>query len=383
MIYPENAPTLPAQTKLEMVDLKRQYQRLKPEFDQALASVIAATAFINGPDVKLFSDSLSQYLGGAQVIPCANGTDALQLVLMAFNFPAGAEVLVPAFNYVAAAETVAFMGLKPVFVDVEPGTFNLDVESASRAITPQTVAIMAVHLFGQCANMEAILQLAEKHQLKVIEDNAQAIGATYKGQQAGTLGNVGTTSFFPSKNLGCWGDGGAIYTHDTTLAAHLRMLANHGQAKKYTYEKVGINSRLDTLQAAVLRVKLPHLDDFTARRQAAAHYYDQHLAQIPGLQVPIRNPDSTHVFHQYCILLPVGKDRNQVQEELKQMGVPTMVYYPSPLHLQQAFAYLGYQQGSFPVAEGLCKRILALPIHTEFAQGEQAYIVAALKQILP
>lgn len=375
-----------AQTdKIEMVDLKRQYHRLKPQFDSAISEVLENTAFINGPQVGHFATELASYLNVDYVIPCANGTDALQLVLMAYGFPAGSEVIVPSFNYVAAAETVVFMGLKPVFVEVDPDTFNIDVASAEKAITAKTVAIMAVHLFGQCADMDQVLALAKAKNLVVIEDNAQAIGSEYvlsagPARKAGAMGNVGTTSFFPSKNLGCMGDGGAVYTQDADLAQKIKMLANHGQKTKYHYEMVGINSRLDTLQAAILRVKLEHLDDFAARRQAAASVYDSILSSSTKIQIPVRQPKSTHVFHQYT--LKVQGDRNALQLRLKEAGIPSMIYYPRPLHIQAAFGYLGYKEGDFPISEQLCRQVISLPIHTEFLPGEPEMIAEKVLEFL-
>lgn len=375
-----------AQTdKIEMVDLKRQYHRLKDEIDIAISEVLESTAFINGPQVGFFAQELAAYLDVPHVIPCANGTDALQLVLMAYNFPAGSEVIVPSFNYVAAAETVAFMGLKPVFVDVDSDTFNIDVTSAEKAITAKTAALMAVHLFGQCADMDRVLALAKSRNLVVIEDTAQAIGATYHVnnvsiKRSGALAHVGTTSFFPSKNLGCMGDGGAVYTSDPDLAARIKMLANHGQKTKYQYELVGINSRLDTLQAAILRVKLTHLDDFAARRQAAAGIYDAILGSSDRVRIPARQPKSTHVFHQYT--LKVEGDRNALQQRLKEAGIPSMIYYPKVLHLQDAFGYLGYKPGDFPVSEALSSQVLSLPIHTEFRPGEPEMIAERVLELL-
>ncbi|WP_343049813.1 DegT/DnrJ/EryC1/StrS family aminotransferase [Rufibacter quisquiliarum] len=372
--------------QLQMVDLKGQYQRLKPQIDAAMQAVVDSTAFINGPQVKEFSQHLAQYLQANHVIPCANGTDALQIALMALDLPAGGEVIVPAFNYVATAEVIALLGLKPVFVDVLPDTFCLDPDRVRAAITDKTVAIMPVHLFGQCAPMEEIMDLAIAQELFVIEDNAQAIGAEYIDAEggtsfAGTIGHVGTTSFFPSKNLGCMGDGGAIFTQDEELAVVLQQIANHGQHKKYHYSRVGVNSRLDTLQAALLDVKLQHLDDFILRRQKAAMNYDSAFVEVEGIKIPTLAPYSSHVFHQYTVQVSAGK-RDALKAHLQEQGIPSMVYYPVPLHLHDAYAYLGYQAGDFPVAEGLCHTVLSLPMHTELTQEQQQYIANAVIEFL-
>ncbi len=368
--------------KLEMVDLKRQYQRLKPEIDAAMAEVLAQTAFINGPQVKAFATELAAYLRCNHVVPCANGTDALQIVLMALGLEPGDEVIVPAFNYVATAEVIGLLKLKPVFCEVHPELFTLDLASAEAALTGRTRAIMPVHLFGQCAPMEEVLAFARQHNLYVVEDNAQAIGAEVlvqgQWQRAGTVGTAGTTSFFPSKNLGCMGDGGAVYLNDDALAERIRMMANHGQRQKYSYELIGCNSRLDTLQAALLRVKLQHLPQFTQTRQAAASRYDELLQGLPGLHTPVRAAHSTHVFHQYT-LRAEGGQRAALQAHLQAAGIPTMIYYPSPLHLQGAFAYLGYGPGSFPVAERLSGEVFSLPIHSEITEEEVAYIATQVR----
>jgi dTDP-4-amino-4,6-dideoxygalactose transaminase len=379
-----STPTLPVE-KLEMVDLKRQYARLKPEIDAAMAEVLAQTAFINGPQVKAFAAELGNYLGAKHVVPCGNGTDALQIVLMALGLEPGDEVIVPAFNYVATAEVIALLKLKPVFCEVDPIYFTLDLASAEAAITPRTRGIMPVHLFGQCANMDAIVALAKKHTLYIIEDNAQAIGAQVNidntWHRAGLVGAAGTTSFFPSKNLGCMGDGGAVYLNDDDLAERIRMMANHGQRKKYAYEIIGCNSRLDTLQAALLRVKLQYLDSFTATRQQAAAWYDERLQGVDGLHMPARAAYSTHVFHQYTVRIEGGR-RAALQAALQEVGVPSMIYYPSPLHMQEAFRYLGYGQGSFPVAERLSNEVMSLPIHSEITEEEVDYIAKAVKYAL-
>ncbi|GGK71060.1 DegT/DnrJ/EryC1/StrS family aminotransferase [Rufibacter glacialis] len=368
--------------QLQMVDLKGQYQRLKPQIDAAMQAVVESTAFINGPQVKTFAQNLAHYLQVPHVIPCANGTDALQIALMALDLPAGGEVIVPAFNYVATAEVIALLGLKPVFVDVLPDTFCLDPAKARLAVTEKTVAIMPVHLFGQCAPMEEIMDLAIAQEMFVIEDNAQAIGAQYVDAQgatslAGTIGHIGTTSFFPSKNLGCMGDGGAIFTQDIDLAATLQQIANHGQHKKYHYSRVGVNSRLDTLQAALLDVKLTHLDDFIFRRQKAAGVYDAYFAEVPHIRIPALAPYSSHVFHQYTLQVP-AEQRDALKAYLQEKGIPSMVYYPVPLHLHEAYAYLGYKAGDFPISEGLCHTVISLPMHTELTEEQQAFIAEAV-----
>ncbi|AKQ45252.1 Pleiotropic regulatory protein [Rufibacter radiotolerans] len=368
--------------QFQMVDLKGQYQRLKSAIDAAMQAVVDSTAFINGPEVKTFSENLGQYLQAAHVIPCGNGTDALQIALMALDLPAGGEVLVPAFNYVATAEVIALLGLKPVFVDVLPDTMCLDPAKARLAVTEKTVAIMPVHLFGQCAPMEEIMDLALAQELFVIEDNAQAIGAQYVDAEggttfAGTIGHVGTTSFFPSKNLGCMGDGGAIFTQEEELASIIRQIANHGQQKKYHYSRIGVNSRLDTLQAALLNVKLQHLDDFILRRQKAAAFYDAHFAEVDQIKIPALAPYSSHVFHQYTLQVPADQ-RDALKTYLQEKGIPSMVYYPVPLHLHEAYAYLGYKTGDFPVSESLCERVISLPMHTELTEEQQTLIAEAV-----
>ncbi|ALJ00297.1 DegT/DnrJ/EryC1/StrS family aminotransferase [Rufibacter tibetensis] len=368
--------------QLQMVDLKGQYQRLKTQIDAAMQAVVDSTAFINGPQVKTFAGNLSKYLQVNHVIPCANGTDALQIALMALDLPAGGEVIVPAFNYVATAEVIALLGLKPVFVDVLPDTFCIDPAKARLAVTEKTMAIMPVHLFGQCAPMEEIMDLAIAQELFVIEDNAQAIGAQYVDAEggtsfAGTIGHIGTTSFFPSKNLGCMGDGGAIFTQDIDLASTLQQIANHGQHKKYHYSRVGVNSRLDTLQAALLDVKLTQLDDFIYRRQKAAGVYDAYFAEVAQIKIPALATYSSHVFHQYTLQVPADQ-REALKSHLQEKGIPSMVYYPAPLHLHEAYGYLGYKAGDFPVSEELCGKVISLPMHTELTEEQQQYIAEAV-----
>ena len=355
--------------KIQMVDLKSQYEAIKPEIDAAIQEVISNTAFINGPPVKSFQKELEEYLGVKHVIPCANGTDALQIAMMALGLKPGDEVITADFTYVATAEVIALLGLKPVLVDVNPDTFDIDLKALEKAITPKTRAIVPVHLFGQCADMNAIMKLAHTHKLFVIEDTAQAIGADYTlsngiTQKAGTIGTVGCTSFFPSKNLGCYGDGGAIYTNDEELAKKIRMIANHGQSVQYVHDSIGVNSRLDSIQAAILRVKLKRLDQYAAARNKAASYYDQAFANNPKIQTPVRARNSTHVFHQYTLVLK-DTDRTRLREFLSQHDIPAMIYYPIPLHLQKAYLDTRYPEGHFKVTEKLCASVISLPMHTE------------------
>lgn len=362
-----------------MVDLFTQYQNIKLEIDQAILKVIEKSAFINGFAVKEFADNLAKYVQTKHVIPCANGTDALQIAFSALDLPKDAEFIVPSFNYVAAVEVGAFLGYKPVFVESLEGFYNIDTTKIEQAITTKTKVIVAVHLFGQCADMDAIMEIAEKHNLYVIEDTAQAIGAKYTQKNgeiksAGTMGHIGTTSFFPSKNLGCMGDGGAIFTDDDQLAQKMRCIANHGQAVKYTYKMIGINSRLDTMQASILDVKLKHLDKYIEARQKCADFYDNFFKNHSKIKIPVRNPQSTHVFHQYTLTLDESIDRNDLQKKLQEKGVPTMIYYPSPLHLQEAYAYLAWKKGSLPIAEKLSENVLSLPIHTEMNEEMLGYI---------
>ena len=367
-----------ATKKIQMVDLKSQYDRIKTEIDEAIQHVINTTAFINGPEVKVFQAELEKYLGVKHVIPCANGTDALQIAMMALGLKPGDEVITADFTYVATAEVIALLGLKPVLVDVHPETFDIDIKAVERAITPKTKAIVPIHLFGQCADMEALLALAKKHKLFVIEDTAQALGADYtfadgSKHKAGTMGTVGTTSFFPSKNLGCYGDGGAIFTNDDELAKKIRMIANHGQSIQYVHDSIGVNSRLDSLQAAILRVKLKYLDQYAAARQKAAAYYDSAFAVQPHIRTPKRMKNSTHVFHQYTLCL-VDADRAKLREYLSARDIPAMIYYPIPLHKQKAYLDPSHKPGDFPVTEKLCASVLSLPIHTEMDEETLKYI---------
>lgn len=365
-----------------MVDLQGQYLRAKDEIDAAMAQVLTSAAFIQGPEVQSFAKALATYTGAGAVIPCANGTDALQIAMMALDFKPGDEVILPVHTYVATAEVIALLGLTPVFTEVDADTFNIDVAQIEEKITPRTVAIVPVHLYGQCADMEPLLKLAARHQLHVIEDVAQALGAVYTfsdgtRKRAGTMGSIGTTSFFPSKNLGCYGDGGALLTNDATLAEKIRMIANHGQKAKYHHDLVGINSRLDTLQAAILEVKLKYLDDYERRRNEAAAYYDANLAGLPPIVTPKRAQNSTHVFHQYTLKVKSGRDA--LKNHLEKNGIPTMIYYPVPLHLQKAYRRSGFDEGSFPITEALSQTVISLPIHTEMNEEQLAYICRVIQ----
>lgn len=378
----DKIPFLCTMKGLQMVDLQTQYQQIKPEIDAAIARVLQKGVFIGGEEVQAFATELGQFLGATHVIPCANGTDALQIALMALGLQPGDEVITPSFTYIATTEVIALLGLTPVFVEVDPATFCIDPAAIEAAITPRTKAIVPVHLYGQAANMEAIMQLAHKHQLFVVEDNAQAIGAHYTfadGTQAqtGTIGHIGCTSFFPSKNLGCYGDGGALYTQDAQLAEKIRMIANHGQKIKYVHEVVGCNSRLDALQAAILRVKLQKLNSYIAARQAVAAAYDAAFQDVSGLSIPARNSNSTHVFHQYTLKVNKGQ-REALQQHLQVLGVPTMIYYPIPAHKQHMFAQFGVSNLSLPVSEVLCTKVLSLPIHTEMLPEQQQYIIESV-----
>jgi dTDP-4-amino-4,6-dideoxygalactose transaminase len=373
-------------SKIQMVDLLGQYQKIKSEVDSAVLNVIQSSAYINGPEVKEFQKELENYLGAKHVIPCANGTDALQIAMMALGLQPGDEVITASFTYVATAEVIALLKLTPVLVDVYPDTFDINIEAIEKAITPKTKAIVPVHLFGQCANMEAIMKIAEKHKLYVIEDTAQAIGAEYtfsngKKQKAGTIGTIGCTSFFPSKNLGCFGDGGAIFTNDDELAKKLRMIANHGQSVQYVHDEIGVNSRLDSIQAAILRIKLRHLDEYAAARNKAADFYDKAFANHPKIKTPARVKNSTHVFHQYTLQLN-GVDRQALRDHLQAKGIPSMIYYPIPLHMQKAYTDKRYTPGMFPVTEQLCSCVLSLPMHTELDNETLTFITQSVLEFL-
>ena len=372
--------------KIQMVDLQTQYQRIKEDIDHGIQAVIDSASFIKGPVVSEFQQNLEVYTGAKHVIPVGNGTDALQIALMALGLKPGDEVITPTFTFIATAEVVALLGLKPVVVDVDWDTMNISVEAVRKAITPNTKAIVPVHLFGQCADMEALIQIARENNLFIVEDACQAIGAVYTfsdgtQKQAGTMGEIGCTSFFPSKNLGCYGDGGAIFTNNDTLAAKMRAIANHGMVVRYYHDSVGVNSRLDSIQAAVLNAKLPHLNEYIAARQAAAEYYDTAFANHPNILIPTRSTHSTHVFHQYTLRL-VDIDREMLRNRLAEAGIPAMIYYPVPLHLQKAYQDARYQAGEFPVAERLAACVLSLPMHTELDEEQLAYITTHVLEAL-
>lgn len=369
--------------KIQMVDLLSQYDHIKEEIDQALTDVVRSSWYVGGPDVREFQNELQNHLEVKHVIPCANGTDALQIALMALNLKRGDEVIVPAFTYVASAEAIALLGLTPILVDVDPKTFNIDLNSFKNAITPATKAVIPVHLFGQTADMEEVMKIAEEHKLYVIEDAAQSINSkrTFSDgskKYSGTIGHIGTTSFFPSKNLGCFGDGGAIFTNDDQLAAKIRMVANHGSDKRYYHDEIGVNSRLDSIQAAVLRIKLRKLNDYTRARQEAASKYDSAFEDNPNLIIPFRDPNSTHVFHQYT--LKYSGDRDGLQKHLNDLEIPAMIYYPLPLHEQKAYKSDRYSTGDFPVTEKLCKEVISLPMHTELTDEQIDFITSAVNK---
>jgi UDP-2-acetamido-2-deoxy-ribo-hexuluronate aminotransferase len=368
--------------KIMMVDLKGQYEKIKPEIDAAVLEVIDSTAFINGPAVNKLQKDLENYLHVKHVIPCANGTDALQVSMMALDLKPGDEVITTSFTFIATAEVIALLGLTPVLVDVLPDTFNIDPAAIERAITPKTKAIVPVHLFGQAADMEAIMEIAEKHNLHVIEDNCQAIGADYifkdgSRKKAGTISIVGCTSFFPSKNLGCYGDGGAVFTNNDDLATKLRQIVNHGMTVRYYHDMIGVNSRLDSIQAAILDIKLARLDEYAASRNKAAAWYDMAFANHPKLKTPVRSKNSTHVFHQYT-LVTNGVDRAKLIEFLNEKGIPAMIYYPVPLHMQKAYLDPRYKEGDFPVTEMLCKSVFSLPMHTELDEEQLQHITSSV-----
>lgn len=369
--------------KIEMVDLKGQYAKIQKEIDEVVLQTIRDATFINGPQVAEFTKNLSVYLDDAFVIPCANGTDALQIAMMALELEPGDEIIVPSFTYVATAEVIGLLNLRPVMVDVDPLHFNITRENIEQAITSKTRAIVPVHLFGQCADMEPILTLAKQYNLFVIEDTAQAIGAVYTfsdgtKKQAGTMGDIGCTSFFPSKNLGCYGDGGAIYTHNPKLAEKIKMISNHGQIKKYVHKYIGVNSRLDTIQAAILNIKLKNLDNYSNDRKNAADTYDKLLAGMNELVTPIRVNYSTHVFHQYTMQVKNGK-RDALKKHLEAAGIPAMIYYPIPLNEQEAFKTIGSVIGTLNVTEELCRSVLSLPMHTELTEDQQEFIAGHIQ----
>ncbi|MFT4722810.1 MAG: UDP-2-acetamido-2-deoxy-ribo-hexuluronate aminotransferase [Flavobacteriales bacterium] len=371
---------------IQMVNLVSQYEKIQTEVDQKILDVVRSSQYINGPEVKLFAEELSRFLGVKHVIPCANGTDALQIAMMALGLKPGDEVITASFTYIATVEVIGLLGLVPVLVEVDPETFNLDVNAFEAAITENTKAVVPVHLYGQCANMEEILRIAKKHDLKVIEDAAQAVDATYTfsngdAVKAGCMGDVGTTSFFPSKNLGCYGDGGAIFTNNDELAISIRQIANHGQTVRYHHDNIGVNSRLDSLQAAVLRIKLGHLKEYTAARQFAAAYYDEAFKNETALLTPMRDAKSSHVFHQYTIKTR-GLDRNEMQSFLASKNVPSMIYYPIPVHNQKAYMDERYDTVDFSNTDALCESVISLPMQTELSEIQLEYIVNTVKKFL-
>ncbi len=366
-----------------MVDLRGQYAKIKEEVDAGIRSVFRTAVFVKGGKVDEFSHDLEQYLGVKHVIPVGNGTDALFIALMALGLRPGDEVVVPAFTFVATAEAAALLGLTPVFADVDPRTFNLSLSSVRRAVTSRTKAILPVHLFGQNADMEALLALAAECKLYVVEDACQSIGAWYtfsdgRKVRSGCMGEVGCTSFFPSKNLGCYGDGGALFTNDDALAAEIRAIANHGMDIRYHHRRIGVNSRLDSVQAAVLQVKLRHLDEYVAARRRASAFYDRAFSQTDRLLTPVCNEASEHVYHQYTIQLPEGVDRDGLRKHLEVRGIPSMVYYPIPLHLQEAYRSPRHKAGDLPVTERLCGSVLSLPMHTELSDKQLEYITRSV-----
>lgn len=372
--------------KIQMVDLRSQYLEIKDEVDKGIQEVIDSCAFINGPAVSNFQKALEQYLGVRHVIPCANGTDALQVSMMALGLQPGDEVITSSFTFIATAEVIALLHLTPVVVDVDPETFNIDPEAIERAITPKTRAIVPVHLFGQAAPMEVIMDIAKRHNLFVVEDNCQAIGADYifndgSVKKAGTIGHIGCTSFFPSKNLGCYGDGGAIFTNDDDLAKQMRSIVNHGMTIRYYHDHVGVNSRLDSIQAAVLKVKLGHLDEYAGKRRKAADWYDKAFAGNPRLKTPARYSKSNHVFHQYTLILN-GVDRKALIEFLGSREIPAMIYYPVPLHFQKAYLDPRYKPGDFPVTEKLCESVFSLPMHTELDDEQLKHITGSVLEFV-
>ncbi len=365
--------------KIQMVDLQGQYQHIKPQINEAFQSILDTAYYIGGPEVKGFQADLEKYLNVKHVIPCANGTDALQIAMMGLGLKPGDEVITVDFTFAATVEVIALLRLTPVLVDVDKATFNMDIDALKKAITPKTKAIVPVHLFGQCANMEAIMAVAKQHNLFVIEDNAQAIGADYtfsdgRKQKSGTMGNVGTTSFFPSKNLGCYGDGGAIFTNDDDLAHTIRGIVNHGMYKRYYHDVVGVNSRLDSLQAAVLQIKLPLLDGYCAARQKAAKFYSEGFADCSKIETPKISDFTTHVFHQYT-LKTNNVNRNALHQHLLDKGIPNAIYYPVALHAQKAYADDRYDEADFKVTNDLCKTVLSLPMHTELEEEQQQFII--------
>ncbi len=371
---------------ITMVDLKSQYQQIKPEVDAAIQDVIDNTAFINGPAVKTFTDNLATYLNVKLVIPTANGTDALQVALMALDVKPGDEVITTNFTFVATVEVIALLGLKPILVDVDPFTFNISVNEIESKITDRTKAIIPVHIFGQAPLMEGILDISKRYNIAVIEDTAQAIGSDYffddgTSAKLGTIGTMGCTSFFPSKNLGCYGDGGAVFTNDDSLAERLRSIVNHGMTVRYYHDHVGVNTRLDSIQAAILNIKLKHLDEYNERRRAAAEFYTKAFSDNEYITPPVESPKSRHIYHQYTLKIN-GVDRNELQKHLQDKGIPSAIYYPVPLHLQKAYVGYGYKEGDFPVTEALSNIVLSLPMHTELDNEQLTYITESVLEFV-
>jgi UDP-2-acetamido-2-deoxy-ribo-hexuluronate aminotransferase len=366
--------------EIQMVDLKTQYDKISNEINEVINSVLKSSSFIKGPDVNLFEEELQRYLGVKHVISCANGTDALQIAMMALGLKQGDEIITTNFTFIASVEVVALLGLKPVLVEPEVGSFNISTKDIEKAITSRTKAIVPVHLFGQCADMGEIMKIADKNNLYVIEDAAQATGAEYllknsNRKKAGTIGQIGTTSFFPSKNLGCYGDGGALFTNDDNLAAKIRSISNHGMKVRYYHDDIGVNSRLDTIQAAILRIKLKNLDIYNKSRKDAANFYDNALSGCPAITVPERMGFSSHIFHQYTLKIQNNK-RQELKEYLDTRKIPSMIYYPIPLHRQKAFSYLGYKEGDFPITEKLCNEVISLPMHPDLDHEQLEYITS-------
>lgn len=373
--------------KIQMVDLVSQYEKIKPEVQAAINSVMDSAQFINGPEVQAFKKELADYLGVKHVIPCANGTDGLQMALMALGLKPGDEVITPSYTFIATTEVIGLLGLKPVFVDCEKDTFNISPKAIEAAITRNTKAIVPVHLYGQSADMEAILKIAKKYDLAIIEDNAQAIGSDYtfsdgRKQKVGTIGDIGCTSFFPSKNLGCYGDGGAIFTNNDELAEKLAMIANHGQSKRYYHDMIGCNSRLDSIQAAVLRIKLRELDNYIDARRKAADYYDSKFKDVKEITVPFRAANTKHVFHQYTIQLSDKIDRDALVEYLGKKDIPAMIYYPVPAHKQKMFTGIETAFGNLENTDWLTTRVMSLPMHTELDEDQLEFITSSVKEFI-
>ncbi len=372
--------------KIEMADLKIQYRKLSGEIDEAIRSVLGSSAFIRGPEVKIFEEKLQEYLGEVHVVSCGNGTDALQIAMMALDLKPGDEIITTNFTFISTVEVVALLGLKLVLVEPDPRTYNISPDAVRKAVSSRTRAIVPVHLFGQCAHMESIMDIAAEHGLYVIEDAAQATGTDYISaggtrKKAGTIGTIGTTSFFPSKNLGCYGDGGALYTGDPDLAEKIRSIANHGMKVKYHHDNIGVNSRLDTIQAAILNVKLKYLDEFNNSRAAVADYYDEAFAGCKSLITPERSSFSSHIFHQYTVRVTDGR-RDELRNYLAGKNIPSMIYYPGPLHSQNAYRYLGYGEDDFPVTSKLCREVLSLPMHPDLEQEQLDHIAINVLEYL-